>query len=244
MSLYQKSRLWNLLSLHKILFLISNTVRIEPWVSLFPKSTVCCTLAIQSMFLTTPPMTPSESLLKLQHLKPCLRSTDLGSTLFSMVPGWLVCLLKFENYCYTTWPSSAHGANDSLVLVPGQLECISPKAIISSSIVISVRLGEAGPFITELKLPGLRCLLKVEAKFRVGFQLWPCGIWNLSGNEQNSVGPHRSAPSDFQFMLRDYSRSCVCDSKPFLIWPTDLVALSIPNLTNDNSQKVVSGMII
>ena len=79
----RKSRLWNLLSLHKILFLISSTVRIEPCVSLFPKSvTVCCTLAIQSIFLTTPPMTPSESLLKLQHLKLRLRSTDFGSTLF------------------------------------------------------------------------------------------------------------------------------------------------------------------
>lgn len=82
----RKSRPCNLLSLHKILFPISSTARIEPWVSLFPKSiTICCTLVTQSVFLTTPPTTPSESLLKLQHLKPCLRSTDLGLTFFQWV---------------------------------------------------------------------------------------------------------------------------------------------------------------
>ena len=47
----RKSRLWNILSLHKILFLISSAGRIEPWVSLFPKSiTIYRTLAIQSVF--------------------------------------------------------------------------------------------------------------------------------------------------------------------------------------------------
>lgn len=120
-------------------------------------------------------MTPSKSLLEIQNLKPSLRSTVLESTFSKRFLGALcVCWsLRTTMLHHMAFPQ-AHATNDSLILVQNQPKCISQKTIISSSIAISIRLGEARPFVTELELPGLGSLLQLEAKLRVGFQRWTC----------------------------------------------------------------------
>ena len=180
----RKSRLCNLLSLHKILFLISSTARIEPWVSPFPKSiTICCTLVTQSVFLTTPPMTPSESLLKLQHLKPCLRSTDLGSTFFQWV---LVDVCA----CWSLRPfATAHGLRSGswsqwfLGISSEPTGVYIPQSNYFLFYGYFCQTWRSLSICDRAQPPGLRCPLKLEAKSRTGFQPWPCWIWNLSGNE-------------------------------------------------------------